>query len=143
MWHRYVVLLAILTIAVAALRARAQPAPDQPQSAIFQVADKRNAKRYCGKYLADILSLVCKGKYYTKYHKKSYVDVDSAAAAEEDYDYEQHQYLDEPPRFPFRSKPNAAVLLPGAFRRYARGVHDECCAKPCSVNELVSYCAER
>ena len=27
------------------------------------------------------------------------------------------------------------------FQRVARGVHDECCIKGCSFNELTSYCS--
>lgn len=46
----------------------------------------------------------------------------------------------EEPQFPFRSKSNAASLVPGSFRRHTRGVYDECCRKSCTTQEMVSYC---
>lgn len=126
MWHRYYIALACVYIMFV-----------QSESEVFQVNEKRNAQRYCGKILADVLSLVCQGKYYSRYNKKSYIENDS----DEDYEYEQ-QYLEDA-RFPFKPKSNAAALVPAVFRRYTRGVHDECCKKPCSPSELLSYCAAR
>ena len=29
-----------------------------------------------------------------------------------------------------------------SFHRYTRGVHDECCLKPCTYNELSGYCSD-
>lgn len=46
-------------------------------------------------------------------------------------------------QFPFRSRSNAASLVPGSFRRHTRGVYDECCRKSCTIQEMVSYCGRR
>ena len=46
-------------------------------------------------------------------------------------------------QFPFRSRSNAATLVPGSFRRYTRGVYDECCRKSCTIQEIASYCGRR
>ena len=47
--------------------------------------------------------------------------------------------------YPFRSRASANAMMSrfgsGHLRREARGVHDECCVKPCSRDELLSYCA--
>jgi hypothetical protein len=43
-------------------------------------------------------------------------------------------------QFPFRSKSNAATVVPRSFRRHTRGVYDECCRKSCTVQEMASYC---
>lgn len=51
--------------------------------------------------------------------------------------------LEEPHYFPFRSRSRAMAIMPGFFRRQARGVADECCSKPCTVDELSSYCGPR
>lgn len=49
--------------------------------------------------------------------------------------------------YPFRSRASANAMMGrfggGRFRRQSRGVHDECCVKPCSVSELRSYCGGR
>lgn len=41
---------------------------------------------------------------------------------------------------PFMKKLAAAALSPTSFRRIRRGIHDECCRKSCTMNELTSYC---
>ncbi|GFG29359.1 hypothetical protein Cfor_01239 [Coptotermes formosanus] len=52
--------------------------------------------------------------------------------------------IEEPEsQFPFRSRSNAATLVPGSFRRHTRGVYDECCRKSCSIQEIASYCGRR
>ncbi|BES90868.1 Insulin/IGF/Relaxin family [Nesidiocoris tenuis] len=45
-------------------------------------------------------------------------------------------------RYPFASKATSLTMLPQTdnFIRRKRGVHDECCKKSCSLNELASYC---
>lgn len=48
--------------------------------------------------------------------------------------------------YPFRSRAVANAMMGrfggGRFRRDSRGVHDECCVKPCSLSEMLSYCAK-
>lgn len=130
MWYRFLVVTAI--IAYICISVNSDPE-------VYQLSEKRNARRYCGSTLANILSLVCKGIYNTKFNKKSYQESDS----DEDYGFGQQQQYIEESKFPFRSRLNAAALVPGAFRRFSRGVYDECCSKPCSTKEIVSYCGSR
>lgn len=47
--------------------------------------------------------------------------------------------------YPLKSRINANEMMGhfaggGRFRRASQGVYDECCAKPCSMSELMSYC---
>lgn len=46
--------------------------------------------------------------------------------------------------YPFRSAVTANAMMGRfagtRFRRESRGVYDECCVKPCSIQELTSYC---
>ena len=42
--------------------------------------------------------------------------------------------------YPLRSKTTAMRFGSPRFRRQTRGVHDECCVKSCSIDELTSYC---
>ena len=46
--------------------------------------------------------------------------------------------------YPFRSRQSANAMIArfggGRFKRFSRGVHDECCVKPCTIEELTSYC---
>lgn len=63
---------------------------------------------------------------------------------ESDEDYQQPSYLDDAKLpFPYRSRSKAAALLSGSFRRYTRGVTDECCKKACTIPELKTYCSIR
>lgn len=140
----------------------------QAQSEVYQIAEKKNTRVYCGSTLSDMLSMVCQGRYNTKFHKKSsygkcfvWLADDSSVLSswlpntgcvclaiesdsDEDYGYVQQQqpYLDETMmQFPYRTRANAASLISGTFRRYTRGIIDECCRKPCSIKEMRSYCA--
>lgn len=60
-------------------------------------------------------------------------------------DLDDYSYYDDA-AYPFRSRETARSMLArlgynGRFRRITRGIHDECCVKPCTVDELRSYCA--
>lgn len=45
------------------------------------------------------------------------------------------------PGFPFVPRTNSARMMSeNSFRRFGRGVTDECCKKSCSIMELMSYC---
>nr|QHB80549.1 insulin like peptide [Carabus violaceus] len=114
----------------------------QAQSEVYQIAEKKNTRVYCGSTLSDMLSMVCQGRYNTKFHKKSSYAIESDS--DEDYGYVQQQqpYLEDTMlQFPYRTRANAASLISGTFRRYTRGIIDECCRKPCSIKEMRSYCA--
>ncbi|XP_043464155.1 LIRP [Leptopilina heterotoma] len=101
---------------------------------LFQHVQKRSGmnKHYCGKHLSNALQLMCNGQYNSMFKKSG-----------------QEMEIDETPfaydeLYPFRSRQSANAMIGrfggGRFRRYSRGVHDECCAKPCSLEELTSYC---
>lgn len=42
--------------------------------------------------------------------------------------------------FPFIGRTNGLRMMPDRFRRFTRGIAEECCKKSCSLNELRSYC---
>ncbi|KAJ8675861.1 hypothetical protein QAD02_011647 [Eretmocerus hayati] len=108
-----------------------QSVSPQP-SDIYSLTHKRSSsKYYCGKNLANMLTLVCRG-YFNPMFKKS-----SGPEPESEDDY-QWSYDDS---YPWRSRARANAML-GRFRRVTRGVHDECCLKSCSLNEMTSYCSD-
>ncbi|KAL0871593.1 hypothetical protein ABMA27_004125 [Loxostege sticticalis] len=79
------------------------------------VASKSSSQIYCGRRLADTLAYLCAED-----------SVDKRSGLETgDFDY--WTWLDAP-----------KVSLEGS--RWKRGVVTECCEKPCSLNELLSYC---
>lgn len=43
--------------------------------------------------------------------------------------------------YPFKDKAEATAMISNFRRRRKRGVYNECCEKPCSRDELFSYCA--
>ncbi|RZC34625.1 Insulin domain containing protein [Asbolus verrucosus] len=95
----------------------------------------QNSKKiYCGKHLSQTLSAVCKGNYNTLTKKTDIYDTWDAQ-----YTADGQRGLD----FPYRSKVNARSLITHYGRRRRRGVFNECCEKPCSHEELSSYCGSR
>lgn len=44
---------------------------------------------------------------------------------------------------PFRDRLRAADMIGDTFRRFTRGVADECCHKQCSISEVVNYCCDK
>ncbi|XP_074100144.1 insulin-like peptide 2 isoform X1 [Cotesia typhae] len=103
------------------------------QSENFPYREKRQegpATHYCGKRLSNALQIFCNGVYNSMFKKSGFeMEMDDYPYA---YDY------------PLRSRASANAMMGrfgGArFRRQSRGVHDECCVKPCSISELMSYC---
>ncbi|XP_011300351.1 LIRP isoform X2 [Fopius arisanus] len=104
------------------------------QSDIYQYGEKRQdgstARKYCGKHLSNALQLICDGIYNPMF-KKSGQEMEM-----DDYPYAYD--------YPFRTRASANAMMGRfggvRFRRQSRGVHDECCVKPCSMSELMSYC---
>ncbi|XP_018572613.1 LIRP-like [Anoplophora glabripennis] len=90
--------------------------------------------RYCGSHLTNTLSMVCRGRY-PSYDKKSYGDGFSYNEYEGDY----NDISDNDVDFPFLSKEYSRFFVPQKIRR---GIVDECCHKPCSINELRNYCGK-
>ncbi|XP_050315153.1 probable insulin-like peptide 3 [Anthonomus grandis grandis] len=82
-------------------------------------------KYYCGKYLTEALATLCEGNYQTlrpvRIHKKSY--------------WKSQLYTDLQSDAPYQN------LGRRRRRRVTRGVYNECCEKPCSIDQLMMYCA--
>lgn len=62
MLHKYSVVIILVTCTCFLIQA---------QSEVYQIAEKKNTRVYCGSTLSDMLSMVCQGRYNTKFHKKS------------------------------------------------------------------------
>lgn len=62
----------------------------------------------------------------------------------EDDDYYNSKLVEHAlqiPGFPFVPKSNVAQMIAGTnFRRYTRGISEECCYNSCTISELRSYC---
>ncbi|XP_075232465.1 LIRP-like [Lycorma delicatula] len=95
----------------------------QAQSDLFQMFDKREIGKYCGKNLVAALQLICNGVYNSMFKKSSYSDMENV-------------------QYPFKCCANVTALMPGTFRRRTRGIYDECCRKSCSVREMAGYCGQ-
>jgi len=61
MWRLCLQLVAIAALCLHALA--------QVQSDLFQLSDKQNTNKYCGRNLANMLQYVCNGKYYPMFKK--------------------------------------------------------------------------
>ncbi|KAJ8927103.1 hypothetical protein NQ314_020376 [Rhamnusium bicolor] len=101
--------------------------------------DKFRTKRYCGSHLAQALSVICRGNYYTIhkkqdiYQKKTYWDPQYAADMPADN-----------LAYPFQKRSEATSIISNYRRRkrQGHGVYNECCEKSCTHDELSSYCAQ-
>lgn len=91
--------------------------------------------KYCGTALVDTLGILCENGY-NSLRKKSISNEDEYF----DDQQEEHTGL-QIPGFPFVPRTNSARMMSeNSFRRFGRGVTDECCKKSCSIIELMSYC---
>lgn len=79
-------------------------------------------QKYCGRRLADARAVIC--GYTTEEEKKS-------------IEYNEVEYDAGGYSWPWLQAHKAIVL---AQPRNKRGIVEECCEKPCSINELLSYC---
>ncbi|XP_075215749.1 LIRP-like [Lycorma delicatula] len=105
----------------------------QAQTDLFQMFDKRENGKYCGKNLVAALQLICNGVYNSMFKKSSYSDEINNEDWIMNTDIENVQY-------PFKSRASATALMPGTFHGRTRGIYDECCRKSCSVREMAGYC---
>nr|XP_023013278.1 LIRP-like isoform X1 [Leptinotarsa decemlineata] len=100
---------------------------------------RQEPRTYCGGYLAQALSTICKGNYNTLHKKNNYSRRVS---------WDTTGYMSDMPSgdstYPFQSKSEATNFMGGTHRRrkrYPHGVFNECCEKSCSKEELSTYCA--
>lgn len=49
----------------------------------------------------------------------------------------------QPHQPPFRDRLRAADMIGDTFKRFTRGVADECCHKQCSLSEVINYCCDK
>ncbi|XP_018359327.1 PREDICTED: LOW QUALITY PROTEIN: LIRP [Trachymyrmex cornetzi] len=124
-----------------------------------QFSSKRSAvnapQKYCGKKLSNALQIICDGVYNSMFKKsgqaREEANVDSR---DSNFDYVRTQEMemaDYPIAYefpPFLPRARARGMLDGRFagrryRRQGRGIHEECCINPCTINELTSYCGGR
>ncbi|XP_054263844.1 bombyxin A-3 homolog [Macrosteles quadrilineatus] len=102
---------------------------------MFALDKKSGRKHYCGKELRRNLMFLCDSIY-----KRSSSD---GTSGHEDWVMNLIGMEDPQMIYPFRSRAKAFAVIPEYFRRQTRGVADECCSKPCTIDELSSYCGQR
>lgn len=106
-------------------------------------------QQFCGKALPQMLSLVCNGCYNTRDKKYIHSSIDDSYWAwaslpkkqDGGDDLEELEESEHQP--PFRDRLRAADMIGDTFRRFTRGVADECCHKQCSISEVVNYCCDK
>ncbi|CAH1370290.1 hypothetical protein MTP99_011849 [Tenebrio molitor] len=97
---------------------------------------QNNKKIYCGTRLSETLSAVCKGNYNTLNKKSDIYSLSKSNVWGGRHSSDSYRPLD----YPYRSKASASSLITTFRQRRRRGVFNECCEKPCSHEELSSYC---
>ncbi|KAJ1529370.1 hypothetical protein ONE63_006157 [Megalurothrips usitatus] len=103
---------------------------------------------YCGSALPQMLQLVCRGCYNTRDKKYIRSSIDdsywtwaSLPKKEHGEDLDDLEESEHQP--PFRDRLRAADMIGDTFRRFTRGVADECCHKQCSMSEVLNYCCDK
>ncbi|KAE8736969.1 Insulin like peptide 1 [Frankliniella occidentalis] len=114
----------------------------------FCLAGGERGQTFCGKALPQVLSLVCDGCYNTRDKKYIHNTIDdsywvwaSMPKKEDGDDLEDLEEAEHQP--PFRDRLRAADMIGDAYKRFTRGVADECCHKQCSMSEVANYCCEK
>ncbi|XP_022235555.1 insulin-like [Limulus polyphemus] len=98
------------------------------------------SQRLCGPELAEALSLVCGGIYYTPYKRLEHgvfnKDMDTVPW------WRLVKEMDTSSDDAYLGRKIAMSLFrkSDTFSRPIRGVTDECCIKSCSISELMTYC---
>ncbi|CAL7933442.1 unnamed protein product [Xylocopa violacea] len=88
--------------------------------------------QYCGRKLSSTLQIVCGSVYNSRFKKSNQVFSEMEVDNYMTYSYDLH---------PYKSIENARKML--RSRRNSRGIYEECCLKPCMIEELKSYCGSR
>ncbi|XP_021924501.1 LIRP-like [Zootermopsis nevadensis] len=145
MWRLCLRAMLISMICVCALT-------DNP-STTPKFVEKREAHRYCGRNLANILKFLCQGHYNGIDYDRKRRDVDFYGEpklyGDHDYDFwSQAEDVDDfaDLHYPFRPRSVSSVLLNKLFRRRPKrnngGIVEECCIyKGCTLSELTEYCS--
>ncbi|CAL8119908.1 unnamed protein product [Orchesella dallaii] len=102
----------------------------------------------CGYRLLEAVRGLCRGNY-VGYNRRSDPDMemqgdDPMVMDEAGLDATAEEKLEFDPASPLTSKSNGKPQRKGSsstlHRRYRRNIIDECCKKPCSVNDMLRYC---
>ncbi|CAG2107040.1 unnamed protein product [Medioppia subpectinata] len=148
-----------ITIALVAIMSDVVPVLSMPGAAHSKlykhvIRSRSTPRRYCGRNLVNMLSLLCDGI------SELWADLNGAtdslgSAVGDDHDYSagdispllsNKYFLDEKTALDmFNDAAGGQTEREGAvrnnrFARNRRGIVDECCRKPCTVKELYSYC---
>nr|AMS34841.1 insulin-like peptide 1 [Rhodnius prolixus] len=99
---------------------------DEPR----QIEAKRGAQKYCGRILDDTLKFICRGKYNERFPSGKKRATESNKGLEDLESYYDNWYK--------------SLVMPSYYtaRAIKRGVHTECCVRPCTFGDLEKYCAE-
>ncbi|XP_055838925.1 bombyxin B-9-like [Episyrphus balteatus] len=91
------------------------------------------AETYCGRKLGNTLDLICEFGFGTKLKKSVKLEPnDYYSDTDEDMPFSFE-------KFPFLAKFQENSLAKTRRRRYG-GIANECCDKPCTMDELRSFC---
>ncbi|KAK7874464.1 hypothetical protein R5R35_001553 [Gryllus longicercus] len=104
------------------------------QTDIFQVPKRGNEVRLCGRYLSNMLHVVCNGLYNPMFKK-------AEKEPEPEFWLNEPASVEEQLPYPLKSLPKASSFLRSSNRQKRQGIYDECCRKSCAIAELRSYCA--
>ncbi|KAL1459215.1 hypothetical protein WDU94_011222 [Cyamophila willieti] len=99
-----------------------------PLRSVQPLRDSNRPVKVCGKQLANMLSVVCNGKYFHSGKRRS-VSPDTISPSEDD-EYSilhKRQILGDTEDQPRVNK---------------KGIYDECCREQCKLSTLQEYCAD-
>ncbi|KAL6257039.1 hypothetical protein P5V15_011974 [Pogonomyrmex californicus] len=153
-----ILMLAVAVLATESGNAQMDGYPSQyPQnpsynpSYSYKEQQPQTAQKYCGHKLSNALQIICDGVYNSMFKKSGQAREEASVDRRDTFDYVRDQEMeiaDYPFAYefpPFLSRARARGMLNGRFagrryRRQSRGIHEECCAKACTITELSSYC---
>ncbi|XP_055909384.1 insulin-like [Eupeodes corollae] len=92
-------------------------------------------QRFCGNKLRNVIELMCPNGVNGYKEKRSLLPMDeelSTETTEEDFNFGLSLDM-----LPLMDNSNSMIAK---IRRRRHGIAHECCDKPCSIKEIVSYC---
>ncbi|XP_037029798.1 bombyxin C-1-like [Bradysia coprophila] len=115
------------------------------QIILFAVVTNGHAnirQRFCGPKLTKTMQTYCRNNYASRPYNSNVKRSDDA----EDNEYVNNEPLSHP-QFAYRTHPLGNLvrqfdLTTALGTAVKRGVVDECCVRPCTLEELMYYCAE-
>ncbi|XP_008468127.1 insulin-2-like [Diaphorina citri] len=95
-----------------------------------RLPDENKVMKICGRQLANMLSLVCRGKYY--HNGKRSTPFSESNPIPELYNYDDVRFK--------RFRRQTTRSNPDHFQRVTKGVYDECCRESCKLSTMYDYC---